>query len=243
MQETSLLERAIAAIAARGLSHFGRYRLDLSPADLRALKISFSQFGEDLVIAEHLLNLRRPKRGIYVDAGCFDPVKFSNTRLLHLLGWRGINIDACPEAIRRFEKERPGDINLCAALAGSEETNEFIETESGASSRLARGAAPLRQGAGIRGRTQVTTQTLRALIDASSLSDQAVDFLDIDCEGIDFEVLKGFDLTSRKPVLICIEAHGEEERNRLMSYLGGRGYRFLCDRGPSLLFREESTLS
>lgn len=240
MKLPDFLESALAGLASRGFSYFGKYRLELTPDDLRNLRISFSQFGEDLLIVEHLVNLRRPLRGIYVDAGCFDPVRFSNTRLLHLLGWKGVNVDASPAAVARFQVARPLDINILAALAGTVETNEFLQTASGASSRLAKGAVPLREGTEIRERSVVTTRTLRSVLDECLLSAEPVDLLDIDCEGIDFDVLKGFDLTARRPVIICIEAHGDAERRTLVDYLTGHHYGLIADRGPSLLFRDST---
>lgn len=240
MKLPSFIETSLAALTSRSISYFGRHRLALTPEDLCQLRISFSQFGEDLVIVEHLVNLRRPLRGIYVDAGCFDPVRFSNTRLLHLLGWKGVNVDASPAAVARFQAARPTDINILAALAGTVETNEFLQTASGASSRLAIGAVPLRAGTEIRERSVVTTRTLRSVLDECPLASEPVDLLDIDCEGIDFDVLKGFDPTVRRPVIICIEAHGDSERRTLVDYLTGHRYGLIADRGPSLLFRDST---
>ena len=55
------------------------------------LCISYSQFGEDTLIAEFLSGnnlVNRPK--FYVDIGAYHPARFSNTKLLHLMGWSGI---------------------------------------------------------------------------------------------------------------------------------------------------------
>jgi hypothetical protein len=55
-------------------------------------------------------------RGFYVDIGAFDPIVSSNTHLLHRRGWRGIDVDANPDALPRFAQHRPDDINLNAAV-------------------------------------------------------------------------------------------------------------------------------
>lgn len=213
--------------------------LHLTPEDLLTMKVSFSQFGEDLIVSEYLLGLRRGTKGIYVDAGCFDPFRYSNTRLLNLLGWRGINIDASEESIRRFETHRPHDDNVCAALDGEERTNEFVQTAFGASSRLADGANPLPASLPVRARTTVRTRTLASVMAASPLGMERVDFLDIDCEGSDLAVLRGFPLGENRPVVICIESHLPEETREAEEYLAARDYEEICRRGPSLIFRDK----
>lgn len=228
-----------AAFAARaGFARFAKQPLALRAEDLRHARISFSQFAEDLVVVEHLSHLRRP-RGIYVDAGCFDPFRFSNTRLLHLRGWCGVNVDASPEAIRSFDRARPGDHNVCAALSDRTEAAEFLVTASGASSRLAAAGRPFRNPAVKTTSRTVTTETLSSILDASPFASNPVDFLDIDCEGADLKVLAGFGLERRRPAIICIEAHdGAGEERALEDFLGSFDYRQVSRCGLSLVFRD-----
>lgn len=207
------------------------------------MKVSFSQFGEDLVVADYLLGLRRPRKGIYVDAGCFHPYKFSNTRLLSLMGWRGINVDASDKSVRAFDEARPADHNVCAALSDRAEQNEFIHTAYGASSRLARGASALPGGFAVTSRREVTTTTLESIIDKSPYAEEPVDFLDIDCEGSDLAVLKGFDLGRREPLLICIESHSPTEQEEIHAFLSGHGYTRICALGPGFIYRSSSAHS
>ncbi len=53
-------------------------------------KSSFSQYGEDLIINKIL---RKINIGNYLDLGSFHPIHFSNTFILYIRGWRGINIE------------------------------------------------------------------------------------------------------------------------------------------------------
>jgi hypothetical protein len=71
--------------------------------------ISFSQFGEDTLILEYLSGKRLNS---FVDICAYHPSRFSNTKLLSLLGWTGINVDPNPDSISLFEKAGPKDINL-----------------------------------------------------------------------------------------------------------------------------------
>ena len=237
-----LTDRIAARIAAGSFSCFRRIPLRLQPDDFRNMRISFSQFGEDLIIAEHLTNFKRERRGIYIDAGCFDPFRFSNTRLLNLLGWHGINVDASEEAIRKFHVHRPHDQNVCAALSDRVEAREFLMCKSSAMNRLISGDSPSDKQAGGYHKVEVRTQTLMGIFEQSQFSGEGVDLLSIDCEGSDLAVLRGFDLGRTRPVLICIESLNEGESKRIRSYLEGHGYSHLCNLGLSLLFRDSATL-
>lgn len=238
-----LLDTFLASVCGKLFSHFRPQALPLQPEDLRCAKVTFSQFGEDLIVADHLMNFRKTSaKGIYIDTGCFHPFKYSNTRLLNLMGWNGVNIDASKEAISEFKKFRPNDKNILAALAERAEENIFIQTTSGATSRLAHGAVKLGKETPIRSKQSVQTLSLQELIDDLHLTNTQIDFLDIDCEGIDFAILKGLSLESQRPVIIAIEAHSEKEETDICEYLLCYHYHFLCRCGPTLLFRDKKTM-
>ena len=70
---------------------------------------SYSQNGEDIYILKYFNN---KKKGFYVDIGAYHPKRFSNTYLLNKNNWSGVNIEANPNLIKKFLKDRPNDINL-----------------------------------------------------------------------------------------------------------------------------------
>jgi len=225
--------RLRAALAARLMASFRRRALAFSPEDFSNLRFSFSQFGEDLVVLEALQNHRRASGGIYIDAGCFDPWRYSNTRLLHLHGWSGINIDGTQSVIDRFQHARPGDENICAVLSSKVEEAAFGGASNQAGQRLVRssdaGASPL-----------IQTRTLQSVYDSSRFAGFPVDLLDIDCEGFDLEVLSGLDLAAVRPFIICIEAHTPGEQETVAAYLQKHGYQSLADRLPTRIFIDVS---
>jgi hypothetical protein len=93
-----------------------RSSFPLSREEMRSLEISFSQNGEDLMVWNtfRYLNILR---GVYVDAGAYDPLDISNTLIFYKRGWRGINIDFSETKIERFRKLRPDDHNVVACLS------------------------------------------------------------------------------------------------------------------------------
>src|SRR5690606_2132198 len=84
-------------------------------------KLSYAQEGEDLILERFFGN---KKNGFYVDVGAHHPQRFSNTYNFYKKGWRGINIDAMPNSMLAFKKERPEDINL--ELGVSIEQKELV---------------------------------------------------------------------------------------------------------------------
>ena len=89
-------------------------------------KKSYSQFGEDIVVQNYFGDFI----GTYVDVGCFHPIKYSNTALLHKKGWKGFNIDLNETSIKLFNVCRKDDVNLVACLSDkNEEAQVYIDFE------------------------------------------------------------------------------------------------------------------
>ena len=76
-------------------------------------KYTYSQFGEDIIVN----NFFGDFVGTYVDIGCYHPIKYSNTALLHKKGWRGVNIDLNKTSIALFNVCRKNDVNIHSAVS------------------------------------------------------------------------------------------------------------------------------
>lgn len=231
----SYTARTLARMASGLLSSFRKVPLRLLPEDIANTKFSFSQFGEDMLIAEHVVNQNFRPKGIYVDAGCFDPVQYSNTRLLNLLGWRGINIDVAPEVIDKFRLFRAEDHNVCAGLS-DKESDMHLAGEVGLASRKLVGPGEQVSGPAIR------TTTLANVLDESPFQNSPIDLLDIDCELHDLEVLRGFPFERNRPLIACVEAHTQSELDQLQNFFAELEYIKLGTRGPSHIFRDKHTV-
>src|SRR5207244_13514538 len=77
----------------------------------RGAKISYSQYGEDLIVRFALENLRiqHPR---YIDIGANQPFSGSNTAIFHESGSRGINIETDPYLFESFQRLCTRTINL-----------------------------------------------------------------------------------------------------------------------------------
>lgn len=165
---------------------------------------SYSQTGEDLVI-NWLLQPQAPS--VYVDVGCNDPVRMSNTYRLYLKGWCGLAIDANADFAKRFAAARPKDTFVTACVGnGTAEVSFNVYADPALSSitdqRFVADAERYRVA-------RVDRMVPRPL--TSVLLEHAIpdDFglLSIDVEGHDFEALQSLDLTRFRPRVIVIEMH------------------------------------
>lgn len=196
---------------------------------------SYSQEGEDRILARFF---EQQNVGTYIDVGAHHPRRFSNTHLLYLRGWSGLNIDPLPGTKALFDRERPRDINVEAGIATQEGSAEFFRFAEPALSTFDPKIAEWRrrQGHKLVATIAVPVQPLRNFLPL--LKGRAVDLLTVDVEGRDADVLASADLSTLRPRIVCVEIDTEAsiqpgEAERLLTSLG---YRLIAMTGLSRLF-------
>jgi FkbM family methyltransferase len=144
--------------------------------------------------------------GFYVDVGAGDPVLDSVTKLFYDRGWHGINIEPHAGSYARLEAERPRDVNLCAGLAVKPGRRPFFESASHpGSSTFSRRVATSFPFEDRELRTvEVEVTTLGAV--CSRHAPGVIDFLKIDAEGLEREVILGGDWRRFRPRVLVVEA-------------------------------------
>ena len=86
-------------------------------------QIVFGQEGEDILLTRIFGN---KAYGFFVDIGAHHPTRFSNTYMLSLNGWSGINIDANQHSINQFELTRSRDINICSSIGVNDVSRKYF---------------------------------------------------------------------------------------------------------------------
>ncbi len=168
----------------------------------------YSQTGEDILIY-HLL--KEAKEGFYIDVGCHDPIRISNTFKLYLLGWNGINIDADKNVMRKVSKVRKLDINICTAV--SDTVKEVTYYRSAETPNVNTISAETYEtwksnwNFDIKDQEIITTTTLTNILTEHVAVGKKIDLLTVDVEGHEWEVIKGLDLNLYRPKLIVLECH------------------------------------
>lgn len=183
--------------------------------------ISYAQNGEDVV----LRRLFPEGVGLYVDVGANDPTHHSVTKHFYDRGWAGINVEPEPAAFERVRAARDCDQNANIGLSDREGTLTFYDAPAanGWSTFSADQAGQLRdRGVEIVERP-VPVWTLAALCDRLLPAGSTIDFLKVDAESHEREVLAGGDWDRWRPRVVLIEATGFADWGGLIE---GAGYRF-----------------
>ena len=170
----------------------------------------YSQFGEDIIVLNIFYRLWIEKPS-YLDLGAHHPHNISNTALLYDRGCRGINVEPNPLLIEPFHRLRPEDTNLCMGIGTKKGTMPFWRYDnvwSGKNSfvkELAEENGPVTA-------IDVPVDTVDNIV-RDHAKGVFPDFLSVDVEGMDFDIIKSIDYsTTNTPKVICVEM-----------FSGGRG--------------------
>ena len=165
--------------------------------------------------------------GFFVEFGATDGLSLSNTHLLEKsYGWTGILAEPNPVWHEDLRKNRACAISTKCVAARSGETVPFLAASAPELGTLAR-LAPADQHAGARreGRTiQVETISLDDLLRTHG-APRDIDFMSVDTEGSELEILGAFDFSAWNVRLLAVEHNGTDAERQLDQLLTGKGYR------------------
>jgi FkbM family methyltransferase len=165
--------------------------------------ISYAQNHEDVLLRRVF---PEGTDGFYVDVGANDPVRDSVTKHFYDRGWRGINIEPQTGPYRRLCAERPNDTNLNVGLSDRPTSLELLECRTNdAISTFAPELARIWREQGMEFVNRRVPVTTLAHV-CNEHVDRPIDFLKIDVEGHEREVIDGADWTRWRPRVIVIEA-------------------------------------
>lgn len=169
-------------------------------------KRSFSQCGEDLLI-QYVFMLRGIQKPSFIDIGAHDPFFLSNTALFYENGCRGINIEANPQLIENFKISRPQDINLNVGIGDQVGELDFYLMKDTTMSTFSKNEADfmISHGKQLSEIKQVKLTTITNILH-EYYDGLFPDFLTLDVEGLDFEILQSIDFKKSFPKVICVEA-------------------------------------
>jgi len=196
-------------------------------------RFSYSQEGEDMLLSRIFPD---KTDGFYVDIGAHHPFRFSNTYFFYKKGWKGINIDPIPGVKNLFDKYRERDINLEIGVSNIEEFSTYYQFNEPALNTFNQIEAESKNGIHngtyfITNRIQIQTKKLSTILKENLKENIQIDFLNIDVEGLDFEVLQSNDWESFRPKVILIEElkfdFSELNKNSINDFLNKQGYKLM----------------
>ena len=157
-----------------------------------------ANWGIDVIVDSIL---KDKKRGIYLDVGCHHPLINNNTYLLFKRGWKGINIDLDFSSIDMFNYFRPNDDNQKVAVSNKKGIAKLFFFHN----RAPKNTLNKSNGLGAKSIKKIKTDTLNNIIKNSKIKINKIDFLSIDVEGSELNVLKGLNFNIYKPKVVCLE--------------------------------------
>jgi len=189
----------------------------------------YGQFGQDAWAAS--VGGEGGRDGFFVELGAQDGARTSNTRALEeRLGWRGVCVEADPLNFRVLRYHRPKCATVRAAVGAKRGTK--VSFESGGLRGAAFGGFGGATGfARYRGRgapsgtkIEMETMTLTDVL-RSARAPREIDYLSLDVEGAEVDVLEGLDSNVYVVRAISVEHNFEEtKRQRIFDLLSSRGY-------------------
>jgi FkbM family methyltransferase len=199
---------------------------------------SYAQCGEDIMIDVIL----GKEKGFYLDIGANNPFEQSNTMYFYKKGWCGINIDATPGSMVLFNKYRKRDINLEVAVSSREtEMTYYLFEPSFHNSFEKKYSEEFKEK--LVGQIKINTVQLSKILE-KNLGENEIDFLTVDAEGYDYDILMSNDWSKYRPKIVLTEyityyeseiEHCEKIRN----FLEGHGYLFFCNSPTNAIFIEK----
>ena len=183
---------------------------------------TYSMDGEDIEIVKYFDN---KKNGFYVDVGSYHPIERNNTMLLYNKGWEGINIDISDFSIKLFDQLRSRDINLNLAVSKNEgEIEMYFQKKLSQLSTIKKEQIKKSFQGEVKIK-KIISKTLTSILDETKFANKKIDFLDIDVEGADMDVLESLDFEKYSPKLICIEVIKENnEDSDIFNFLRKKDY-------------------
>jgi FkbM family methyltransferase len=188
-----------------------------------------AQFGEDRLLFKHFAKKRD---GYYVEVGGCDGVYASNSYFFEKIGWHGVLVEPIPEMAEKCRLARPGSqVFCCAAVApGSPEYIDFevVPNYTALSAQHLHRERWQGQEPPVE-KISVRTMTLDQILEKAQLPH--IDFLTIDVEGQEWEVLQGFTIDRWRPKLVILERWSEVPDERMMQYMHRNSYYYLRTTG------------
>jgi FkbM family methyltransferase len=182
----------------------------------------FASHGEDVAVYI-IFKLLGKDKFTYIDIGANDPYNGSNTAYLYMRGCRGICVEANPDLIGNLKEERPEDIVLNAGVAPEAGVLPYYmfrtHTFNTFSPKLAERAEQRSPLLEVR---NIPVVPLTEIIDQHN-DGMFPDFLQIDIEGFDHDVLESCDFSASSPMVICTEVDGVDMR-RTSEMLDAKGF-------------------
>jgi FkbM family methyltransferase len=218
---------------------------------LLSINPSYSQFGEDKIIA-CLLNILDVSNPVYLDIGANEPKYESNTYLFYRKGCKGVLVEPNPKLCKKLMRYRRRDTILNAGIGINQEkegTFYLFTNKYNILSSFSEKSAYHWENIGMKGVGKIKTEkTIKIpMISINQVFDdyfknRLPDFVSIDVEGLDLEILQSIDFNKYRPNILCCETSYYDEYQqvhkemKIIEYMRMNGYFVYADTFINTIF-------
>ena len=142
--------------------------------------------------------------GFFVEVGANEPQRGSQSWQFEQSGWTGVLVEPQPDLAERLRRTRRAQVVAAACSSPANAGSAMTLHLSGPHSSLKRELAVT--GVVARDTVDVPARTLDDILEQAR-APSPIDFVSIDVEGHEVDVLSGFDLARWRPRLVLIEDH------------------------------------
>jgi FkbM family methyltransferase len=211
------------------------------------LEKSYSQREQDLIVF-NFFKIYPAKNKIFLDVGAFDGINYSNTRLFYENGWSGICLEACSKNYKKLEQLYLNTSIITEQVAVTDFVGEVelnVATipwnkDWGSDVSSANDYVVDHWKEYIWTKEKVDANTLDRILDSEGI--KYVDYVSIDVEGSEIQVLRGFNIKEFKPHLMVIEYSNKNHRKELLRYLKKYDYFLWMDNGGDIFVVQGSRI-
>jgi FkbM family methyltransferase len=203
---------------------------------------SYSQCGEDLIIGflfDHILQIKDP---YYVDIGAHDPVKLNNTYAMYQQGRSGILIEPNKEYFKSIQSARPRDTSLNVGLADTDGVLTYFQFDPDTLNTFDPDEAARYEADG----HKLNEKNEFSVISPSTLlkkhCTRQPDFVSLDVEGQEIQVLESWGIQDNRPAVFCIETleyrrHGDgKKKSEIFEFMKANEYIVYADTYINTIF-------
>jgi FkbM family methyltransferase len=190
---------------------------------------SYSQFGQDLFVINHIYDKKR--NGYFVEVGASEGIGCSNSLLLEKeYGWNGICVECNPKHLPTLKKVRRCNISTAAVFNENDLELTFYDSNIGGHSGLV-DTITNNEVKNYSNVIVVKTKTLTTILEENN-APSFIEYLSLDTEGSELSILEAHDFERYKFGYMCIE-HNNIEKNRsaIRLLLESKGYTFYRQNG------------
>jgi len=165
------------------------------------------------------------RHGFFVELGAFNGIDHSNTAFFEFYrNWKGILIEPSFQCYEQCVMNRPNSTCVHAACVSSEYTSDTIDGDFNNITMASVGGARLNSDKNTH--VRVPAMTLESIFD--KVEAPSIDFLSLDAEGYELEILKGLNFVKYRPIYMLIEVY-RHEYDSILSYLEKHDYELLSN--------------